>query len=149
MTVLRFPTDRIVGTLDWNGSWSAETGPVLARGDVDVPDGAVVRLEVQELRAVEPSGGWGPVPSFHPVDLGFLADLPPDGIGSMSVRSADERSFGALRHLYLEEETLTAAAFAFVDRLPRLVRLGLQDVDLDDAELETLRSRLPGVQVDR
>ena len=57
MTVLRFPTDRIVGTLDRNGSWSAETGPVLPRGDVDVPDGAVVRWEVQELRAVEPSGG--------------------------------------------------------------------------------------------
>ena len=54
-----------------------------------------------------------------------------------------------MRHLYLEEETLTAAAFAFVDRLPQLVRLGLQDVDLDDAELETLRARLPGVQVDR
>ena len=36
--VIQFPTDAIVGTLDWNGSWSDERGPVLATGSVEVPD---------------------------------------------------------------------------------------------------------------
>lgn len=52
-----------------------------------------------------------------------------------------------LEDLYLEEDTLTAAAFAFVDRLPHLVRLGLQDVAISGPEVEQLRARLPGVRL--
>ncbi len=52
-----------------------------------------------------------------------------------------------LDHLYLEEETLTAAGFAFAAALPRLQRLGLQDVPLTDAEMGDLRQRLSGVDV--
>ena len=43
---------------------------------------------------------------------------------------------GAVRYLYLDEETLTAAAFEFAGRLPKLVRLGLQDVPISVDELE-------------
>jgi hypothetical protein len=52
-----------------------------------------------------------------------------------------------LEHLYLEEDTLSLAAFDFVERLPHLTRLGLQDVPLSEREIEQLRSRLPGVDV--
>jgi hypothetical protein len=53
-----------------------------------------------------------------------------------------------LTDLYLEESSLTAAAFEFTTRLPRLTRLGLQDVDISEPELAALRSRLPHVTVD-
>ena len=54
-----------------------------------------------------------------------------------------------LVNLYLEEESLSLAAFDFVEQLPALERLGLQDVELSDAELAALQARLPGVQVGR
>jgi hypothetical protein len=54
-----------------------------------------------------------------------------------------------LEALYLEEETLTAAAVAFGERLPRLARLGLQDVTITEADLADLRRRLLGVDVGR
>jgi hypothetical protein len=52
-----------------------------------------------------------------------------------------------LDQLYLEEETLTAAAFDFVERLPHLTRLGVQDVPLSQRDMERLRNRLVGVDV--
>jgi hypothetical protein len=52
-----------------------------------------------------------------------------------------------LESLYLEEETLSAAAFDFAVSLPHLSRLGVQDVPLSEAELAELRRRLPGVGV--
>jgi len=52
-----------------------------------------------------------------------------------------------LDHLYLEEESLTAAAFAFVEQLPHLARLGLQDVSITADETRRLRARLPRVDV--
>lgn len=52
-----------------------------------------------------------------------------------------------LDHLYLEEETPTLSAFDFVDRLPHLARLGLQDVPLSQRDIEQLRNRLPAVDV--
>jgi hypothetical protein len=206
MTVLRFPSDRAVGTLDWDGSWSAETGPVLARGDVRVPDGAAVHLHVQEVldSVASGRGGWRSTGGLRPVDLAVLTGLPSNALHAVTLRAVDERSVGALahvspglrmlylsasglgdavlptvatltgltwlqawgnrftdagvqqlvalqqlRHLYLEEETLTAAAFGFVENLPHLEQLGVQDVDLDDAELASLRSRLPRVRVGR
>lgn len=56
-------------------------------------------------------------------------------------------SLTRLESLYLEEETLSAAAFDFVVRLSHLCRLGVQDVPLTEAELSELRRRLPGVNV--
>jgi hypothetical protein len=55
----------------------------------------------------------------------------------------------ALEFLYLEEESLTANAFRFVGQLPRLRALGVQDVQITDAELLALRAELPGVDVGR
>ena len=52
-----------------------------------------------------------------------------------------------IEDMYLEEETLSVAALAFVRELPHLSRLGLQDVQLTEAELADLRAALPGVQV--
>jgi hypothetical protein len=53
----------------------------------------------------------------------------------------------SLQSLYLEEETLSAAAFDFAVSLPHLSRLGVQDVPLTQVELAELRRRLPGVNV--
>lgn len=204
MPAFQFPTDRIVGTLDWNGSWTDERGPVLATGMVNVPGDVAVSLEVQAVRGVESRGGgrWSVDVAREAVDLGFLRDLPADGVESLTLHRSDEATFGAvahlapglrrlylvwagfsdavlgtvarltgltylqtfgnnftdggvqklaalvnLDHLYLEEETLTAGAFAFVDQLPHLARLGLQDVPITLDDLRRLRGRLPGVDV--
>jgi hypothetical protein len=56
-------------------------------------------------------------------------------------------SLTKLESLYLEEETLSAAAFDFAASLPHLGRLGLQDVPVSDIELAELRRRLPNVDV--
>jgi hypothetical protein len=56
-------------------------------------------------------------------------------------------SLEELEHLYLEEETLTAAAFSFATRLPKLKRLGVMDVPLTADQLATLRRTLPSVDV--
>jgi hypothetical protein len=53
-----------------------------------------------------------------------------------------------LEHLYLEEVSLRAAAFDFADQLPRLTRLGLQDVTINYDELQRLRERKPRVDID-
>ena len=195
MPELRFPSDRVVGELDWAG---APIGGVPATGRVVVPDGVRVDLTVPGFHD-SPGGGR---PLNPAVDLGFVRDLPPDGIEALHIRAAHEESLVALAHLapglrrlylihteftdaalpaiaqldglvylqawgnaftdagvqqlvalqnleslYLEEETLTAAAFAFTDRLPRLARLGLQDVDVTEADIEELRRRLPNVDV--
>ncbi len=57
-------------------------------------------------------------------------------------------SLTRLECLYLEEETLSAAAFDFAASLSHLTRLGLQGVPITEAELAALRRRLPGVIVD-
>jgi hypothetical protein len=53
-----------------------------------------------------------------------------------------------LEELHLEEECLSIKAFQFADQLPRLTRLGTQDVPLSPRDLAELRDRLPGVRVD-
>ena len=53
-----------------------------------------------------------------------------------------------LESLYLEEETLSVAAFDFAAGLPHLARIGLQDVPITEVELAALRRRLPGVAID-
>lgn len=54
-----------------------------------------------------------------------------------------------IEHLYLEEATLSIDALHFVSRLPRLVRLGLQDLHISDDELASLKGRLANVAVSR
>ena len=204
MPTLRFPTDRIVGSVEWVRPWSDAQGPVLATGSVEVPEGTGVTLNAQALRGSEAMGGgsWSLLPSGEVLDLGFLRDLAPGAIESLSVGAADEESFDAighlapglrrlylgwtgfsdavlstvagltgliylqtfgnnftddgvrqlaalanLEHLYLEERTLTPAAFDFVDRLPHLTRLGLQDVPLSQRDIDQLRERLPGIDI--
>jgi hypothetical protein len=56
-------------------------------------------------------------------------------------------SLSRLESLFLEEETLSAAAFDFTAGLPHLARLGLQDVALSAAELTELRQRLHSADV--
>jgi hypothetical protein len=90
---------------------------------------------------------------FSDAALGTVARL--TGLTYLQTFGNDFRDVGVqklaalvnLDHLYLEEETLTAAAFAFVDQLPHLARLGLQDVWITPDELSRLRERLPGVDV--
>jgi len=119
MPELRFPSDRVVGELDWAG---APIGGVPATGRVVVPDGVRVDLTVPGFHD-SPGGGRLMNPA---VDLGFVRDLPPDGIEALHIRAAQEHSLGALTHL---------------------VRLGLQDVDVTEAEIDDLRRRLPNVDV--
>ena len=197
MRELNFPSDRPVGTLDWDG---APSRGVLAIGQVTVPEEASVELSVEPFHS-SPDRPRIMRPEDR-IDLSFVRGLPSDGIQSLRIRETRERSMDALAHLapglrhlylvwtefsdavlptiaqlheliylqtfgnqfsddgvqqlvalqklealYLEEETLTAAAFAFADRLPRLARLGLQDVTLTEADLAGLRRRLPGVDV--
>lgn len=52
-----------------------------------------------------------------------------------------------LESLYLEEATLGYSAFAFVEQLPRLQRLGVQDVELTQRDLERLRERFPDIAI--
>jgi hypothetical protein len=52
-----------------------------------------------------------------------------------------------LEELYLEESSLSAAAFDFVTHLPRLRTLSVQDVSLTYDDLDELRSRLPQVRL--
>jgi hypothetical protein len=203
---LTFPSDRIVGWLDWPGAWDPVHGPFLATGSVTVPDGEEISLKVNGITDVDASDDdtWtiNDDPA-HPIsDLAFLAELPPDAIHRLDLRRVDPATFSAVRHLasglrslslalsglgdevlahvaeltsltslqtfgnyftddgvqqlatlttletlYLEERTLSASAFAFVSQLPRLKRLGLQDVPLTEEELLTLQLRLPGVDV--
>jgi hypothetical protein len=99
--VLRFPDDRIVGTVGWAGSWSDLRGPVLATGPVVVPDTVDVSVTLQLIAGTEATGGgcWTIHPAPGLLDLGFVADLPAGAISSLSVRAIDESKFGAIRHL--------------------------------------------------
>ena len=229
VTVLTFPEEG-VGTLEFEGSFSDQTGPTPAAGVVEVPSGIEVALNVSGPMAWRPSSsaysstltithdgeagvtreptstsweGHG-VAGDHFVDLGFLRDLPPDCLTSLSMNATvDGSTFGAVAHLapglrrltlawsdlddavvpsiaaltgltylqtfgnrftdqgvqqlsalvnleslYLEEETLSAMAFAFAASLPRLSRLGLQDVLLSEEQLAALRGAMPGVRVE-
>lgn len=48
-----------------------------------------------------------------------------------------------LESLYLEEETLSAAAFDFAASIPHLARIGLQDVPVTEVELSELSDNSP------
>jgi hypothetical protein len=49
---LSFPSDEVVGTLDWAGAPSPGGGPVLATGDVEVPHGEEISLTIQRVESV-------------------------------------------------------------------------------------------------
>jgi len=127
MRHLSFPTDEIVGTLDWLGSWNDDKGPVLATGVVDVPDDLEVSLTVHRVGSVrrDPLGGGGfitssittdevvaeqsPVQSWAlsgrsgpPLHLGFLRELPADSLTSLHMSGSTTvlaASLSALPHL--------------------------------------------------
>jgi hypothetical protein len=225
---LSFPTDQAVGSLTWPSAEGNQ--PVLAVGDVSVPDGVEVSLKVGLIESTQVvDDGVGPISvrsvgpdpfedrsfraqtgprlvrigSRQPSHLGFLLELPPDSVTELYLRSSVvSQSFRAITHLaaglrrlylaetaltdealrsiaelsgltylqssgnkftdagvqklkalrsleslYLEERTLSAAAFEFTANLPRLVRLGIQDVQLTPGEVIELKARLPGVNV--
>jgi hypothetical protein len=205
VVTLIFPSARAMGTVAWPVPGAA---PVLARGVVTVPDGAEVTLDVKvgsqesEVRE-DPDKGCEITAGSRAADLGFLRQLPADGITNLHLRAPIvPESLAALTHLapglrrlylgwadlsddalahvskltgliylqtwgnrftdrgvqqlaaltrleslYLEEETLSAAAFDFTVSLPHLSRLGVQDVPLTQAELTELRRRLPSVGI--
>ncbi|WP_018503675.1 hypothetical protein [Parafrankia discariae] len=89
MVVLPFPENRTVGTVDWLGSSYEDLGPLPARGDVEVPDGGEVTLEVRPA-----SLDWSPI------DMHFLDRLPSDSITGMSIMCpVRSGSLSALAHL--------------------------------------------------
>lgn len=207
LQVLAFPKDEVVGTLEWIGSRIDESGPVLARGTVEVPDGAEVALTITRVVNLERThdGGWSyGGDADNPVDLAFLEALDPSCVHSLTLGHGNfvERSIRHVPHLapglrrlyivwgglsdavlphvakltgltylqtfgnqfsdaavqqlaalqdlemlYLEEETLTAAGLSFASGLPKLTRLGLDDVQATEDEIEQLRSAMPGVRV--
>jgi hypothetical protein len=131
-------------------------------------DGASIDLQVWSVTsASRTEQGWQLSGDHSAVDVSFLTDLPADAISTLSVVRAAEHSVSAISHLapgvrrsqcpsltaldflYLAEESLTADAFRFVRQLPRLRKLGLQDVQITDEELLALQTELPGVDVTR
>jgi hypothetical protein len=149
---LRFPTDHVVGTLDWPAPFDPETGPTLACGVVTVPDGVDVRLDVQSLAGTRPTGGgaWELLTDHRPVDLGFLRDLPADVIVSISLtRDVVESSVAALAQLapgltslYLPWSNLTDAVLPHLAGLTGLTYLqtfGNQFTDAGVQQLAALR----------
>src|SRR5260221_12387632 len=149
MPRLRFPADLAVGTLDWPGSEAQ--APVLARGDVLIPRGAEVSLDVEiitsvrrfdpgedapawiELGGVTVTGaaGYSVEGSGQPVHLGFLRELPGDSITDLhlswhlipeSPASSTHLSPG-LRRLYLAQTALEDDALTLVAHSRALTNL--------------------------
>lgn len=203
MVNLAFPTDGIVGELWWQAEPAWE--PVFATGVVTVPDGTDVNLDVARIESVKRSAAGLEVDyGNEPLDLGFLRELPGDGIAGLKVNywivpgsfpavahlaprlrqlslAATDLDDGALtivaqlrrlnslqvygnrftdegmqhlaalqdlEELYVEEGTLSAAAFRFAARLPRLARLaGLDEVPMPTTDIDRVKAMLPGVNV--
>lgn len=109
---LVFPADRVVGVLDWAGSWDPQSGPVLATGVVRVPGDGAVQLTVSAISRAEPWGsGWQLInePGNPAVDVSFLRHLPAAIIGALSLGRVDAASFTAVRHLAAGLRRLTLA----------------------------------------
>jgi len=143
---LLFPTDRVVGTLN-RGAWDVERGPVLARGEVTVPDDRPLHLDVRPVAAVERHGDqWSMHSSPDPVDLGFLERLPADAVQRLALNSPlVAESVGAvthlapgLRRLYLASTMLTDAALPAVAALTGLTYLQTWGNKFTDAGVQQL-----------
>ena len=98
---LVFPSERIVGWLDWRGSWKPETGPILATAQVEVPDDPSLALTVYPIMAVVRHGdAWSKKFSSEPVDLDFLTRLPGDAVTALVLCPPFiPESFSAIVHL--------------------------------------------------
>ena len=120
----------MVGTLDW-ATRDYERGPVLATGQVNVPDEADVSFDVEIVLHVQPNGtGWQLQSDMRPVDLSFLADLPPRAISDLSLHRVVADSMTSLVHLapglrrlYLVWSDLGDDALQHVAQLTRLIYL--------------------------
>jgi hypothetical protein len=152
MRHLSFPTDEIVGTLDWLDSWDDEVGPVLATGVVEVPDDVEVDLSVHRVQSVErdPFSGGGFITnriteegevvteqtsgqgwvlsggSGPPLHLGFLRELPADSMTSLSMSGSSTvlaESLSALPHLALGLKRLYLGRTDFGDNVLQYVAL--------------------------
>lgn len=151
MRALAFPEDEVVGTLDWAGSWTA-SGPVLATGSVEVPEGAEISLNVTRVEQLQPTGpgtwtyqeGVG-----DPVDLRFLHALDPKDLHSLTLRGGTflETSMQhlphiapGLRRLYLVYGGLSDRALPFVAQLTGLTYLQTFGNLFTDAEVQQLAS---------
>jgi hypothetical protein len=147
--MLRFPSDRIVGSLEWLGSWDVTRGPVLATGDVVVPDDRPVSLSAHSVLSVERHGdGWQTIGGKDPVHLGFIAELPGDAVDSLHLsRSLVPGSFESvahlapgLRRLYLADTGLADAAVATIVKLSQLVYLQTWGNHFTDAGVQPLQA---------
>ena len=142
MRYVTFPADQAVGWLDWLG---AERGrPILARGEVAVPDGVEVSLDVRLIESVRLDDcgpvrsrlvttwidgrgnrwsteevsrpGWTLVGSGQPADLGFLRVLPGDVITKLGLSSPIvAESFAAVEHLAPGLRSLCLASTGLTD----------------------------------
>jgi hypothetical protein len=119
-----FPAGQAVGILSWPGSRATE--PILALGEVCIPDGVEVALDVSSIKAVALSearpeeGGmrsslaklpkglaqeisgrrWVIETDGKPVDLNFLKNLPGDSITTLFLKSPIvSDSFAAIIHV--------------------------------------------------
>ncbi len=153
---LKFPEDRAMGTVQikpasesgfgfeddpWNG-WQQLS---LARGVVKIPSGQHVQLSISRAASV---------------DLGPLADLPPDAIESLSLRKTDVTDdelahiahLIGLRFLNLDSTRITDEALSHLSNLHQLQTLYLSAYDVDperygvgDAGMKVI-ARLPALE---
>ena len=126
MAILQFPDDTPRGVLAWVGSYSEETGPVLAFGTVEVPDDQPISLDVHSATGLQHNagGGWSSSGSGQPSDLGFLRDLPEAVISALSFQKVVASSVPAIEHLAPGMERLTLKWSGLDDTaLPSIAKL--------------------------
>lgn len=120
---------------------------MLATGNVAVPDEQLVSLDVRGISAVERQGdGWSMSGDGAPLDLSFLADLPPSAVESMNLNPPlVPESFQAVAHLapglrklYLARTGLDDAAIPHVARLTGLTYLQTWGNSFTDAGVQQL-----------
>jgi hypothetical protein len=130
---------------------------------LDLPPDSISSLQLSAVVRESVVAVTHLAPGLHHLTLSW-ADLPDAAISAIAQlrRLTYLQTFGnaftddgvqplaaltSLESLYLEEETLSVAAFRFCAQLPALKRLGLQDVPLSRGELAQLKADLPGVDV--
>jgi len=104
MPLLTFPADSNVGRLQGVGIWREHPGPVLAIGEVEVPEGVSISLEVGQIEGVHrrDDGSWAWTNNTDvKVDLGFVELMDPQGLESLQLhgRCFDPESVRHIPHL--------------------------------------------------
>lgn len=148
-----------------NDRWNlrADTKPISLAFLADLPPDSIANLSLHRvapnsMRAVAHlapglrrlylvSSGLGDDALTHVAELTGLVYLQTFGNHFTDHGVQQLASLRQARDLYLEEQTLTAAAFTFALELPFLRRLGLQDVPISPDELSSLRRQMPSVDV--